>query len=123
MVLHVEKPMTKLSIGYVTGDSDANPMLKSHAYLAVNDGFVAAYVTFTTSNHAIRGYVGLTDDPAGAGNLIQTNSPGDTGNAPAGIFFAVAKGEYFEITVTTTVTPTIRWKSLGLTLQRPVDQD
>lgn len=104
---------------YTNQDSDANVILKDHTYLAGNDGFVTAYANITTGTY-IRGYVGVTDDPVGAGDLILETSV--SGNDRASISFPVAAGEYFEITTNAAIAINIRWKSNGR-LSKPVDQD
>ena len=103
---------------YTANDSEANAMLKSHAYKAATAGSVSAYSEENTGNN-LRGYVGATNDPAGAGTKVQ-DSESSTGTPFVSIFFDVAKDEYFEIT--TGGTPTIRWRSIG-TLSEPIDQD
>ncbi|NVM22102.1 MAG: hypothetical protein HWN68_10030 [Desulfobacterales bacterium] len=104
---------------YTTEDSDANTMLKSHAYKAATDGWVFAYDTGLDNGNSLKVYVGSTDDPVGAGDLIQQFDSFHTDQAMSVCAF-VAENEYFE--VTSDKTPTIRWKSVG-TLSKPVDQD
>jgi len=101
-------------------DSEGNALLKSHAYLAATDGEVSAFVQMTIASHALRGYVGNTNDPAGAGTKMQEQDMGNTVYHNS-IFLTVAKGEYFEITASSG-TPTILWRSRG-TLSKPIDQD
>ena len=111
---------------YTNQDSESNTMLKSHAYKAATDGFVSAdnAVAAADDNKYLDAYVGLTNDPAGAGALIcRQGVPNTDSTAHVGTgSIAVAKNEYFEITSTYTAAPTIRWKSFG-TLSKPVDQD
>jgi hypothetical protein len=105
---------------YTNQDSESNAMLKSHAYLAATGGFVAVYVA-NQNGKILKGYVGATNNPAGAGTLIQKAEDGE--GAQAACFpFPVAEGEYFEITYDGSNTPVILWKSMG-TLSKPVDQD
>ncbi len=104
---------------YTNEDSETNALLKDHAYEAQTDGFVVAYVLQGVNARKLRAYVGLTDDPAGAGVLVGAQEP--DGDADISISFPVAAGEFFEITYDTG-TPTIRWKSMGA-LSKPVDQD
>ncbi len=106
---------------YTNLDSEGNAFLKAHAYKAATDGFVSAFVSLTTVAHAIVGYVGATDDPAGAGTKIQQQTMETSVDSIKGVGIWVAKDEYFEITATSGV-PTILWKSKG-TLDEPVDQD
>lgn len=121
MGLHVEKPMLKMS-AYTTEDSDGNAMLKAHAYRAVNAGVVDVFCSLTASAAWIRGYVGLTNDPEGAGTLIHRRTQDTEGQGySAGFTLHVAQGEYFEIT-TSADTPTILWKSFGV-LKKPVDHN
>jgi len=106
---------------YTDQDSEAVTLLKSHAYKAVTDGMVEAYANLLVSGY-LKGYVGLTSNPAGAGDLVQ--STGFSAGGAAGytsISFLVAKDEYFEVT-TSAAGATIYWKSFG-TLSRPIDQD
>lgn len=112
-------PDTSLS-AYTNEDSESNAMLKAHAYKAATDGFVSVVCTMGVKQN-IRGYVGNTNDPAGAGDMVDASGTGDGGNNIAGMFFAVANDEYFEVTASNG-TPAIRWKSIG-TLSKPVDQD
>lgn len=104
---------------YTDEDSDTNAMLKAHAYLAATDGWVFATDTGLDAGESLSVYVGASDDPAGAGDLIQVQESGGTDRAQS-VCALVAEGEYFE--VTSDKTPTIRWKSIG-TLSKPVDQD
>ncbi len=100
-------------------DSQSNPMLKSHAYLAQTAGFVTAFVN--DSGNTINGYVGSTNDPPSAGILMgssqHTASPGNPF-----ISFFVGSGKYFEITMATS-TPTITWTPLVASGAAPIDQD
>ncbi len=101
-------------------DSEPTAMLKAQAYLAATDGFVVASLQGTsTAAEDLKGYIGSTTDPAGAGDLIAMDSPG-VNNDAACIAFSVAAGEYFEITATGV--PTIYWRSRGA-YSAPVDQD
>jgi hypothetical protein len=108
---------------YTNLDSDDNAMLPSHAYKAATDGMVIALANVDPgSARDLRLYIGITNDPAGAGDLIDRNE--NDGSAQANyrsVSFLVAKGEYFEIT-TYAATPTIRWRSFG-TLSKPIDQN
>lgn len=105
---------------YTNLDSDGNAMLKAHAYKAATDGWISARIT-NQNNKYLRGYVGSTDDPAGAGNLIQEEASAE-GSLRKSLSLLVAKDEYFEITYTGSNTPTIWWKSFG-SLSKPIDQD
>jgi len=102
-------------------DDDTNNMVKAHAYLANQDGFVTAFDTQVAGSEALNGYVGATDDPAGAGDLIATWENGSTSNIGT-ITFPVASGKYFEITWQGTGEPTIYWHPIG-TLVKPTDQE
>ncbi len=106
---------------YTNLDSENNAMLKAHAYLAATDGFVAAYSLSDTGGHHLKGFVGATNDPAGAGTKIQDNESHSSSDVRC-IFLAVAAGEYFEVTEDSSTNPTILWKSRG-TLSKPVDQN
>jgi len=106
---------------YTNKDSEENAMLKSHAYKAATDGEVSATVLSLNKNEYIRAFVGTTDDPAGAGTLIDRHEGiSDVEGANHGVHALVAKDEYFEILCSNT--PTILWKSFGV-LSKPVDQD
>ena len=105
---------------YTANDSEANAMVKAHAYLAATDGFVTAHVLGSGNGQYLRGYIDGTNDPAGAGEKLQ-GSTVDAGEEES-ISFSVAAGEYFEITTDSTNEPTIYWRSKG-TLSEPIDQD
>ena len=120
MGLRVSQPMVKLS-EYTIDDSDGNPMLKSHAYQAVNDGVVYANVILITGNDNLDIFVGLTTDPPTDGRLIQRHSIYTaSSNCDVCVTAQVAKGEYFEVR-STTGTVSILWKSQGLALKKPID--
>ena len=104
---------------YCSDDSESNAMLKAHAYKAATAGFVTAYISLTTGQ-TLKGYVGDTNDPEGAGWLVQSLSA--PGNATYAITMYVGKDEYFEVTTTSSGAVTMRWKSVG-TLSKPIDQD
>lgn len=107
---------------YTNEDSEGNAMLKSHAYLAMTDGFVVGNAQLPGAKD-IKGYVGLTDDPAGAGDMIGSAATA-TGGATEWktVAMLVSKGEYFEFTTDYTNPIIIRWKSFG-TLSKPVDNN
>lgn len=106
---------------YTREDSEGNNMLKSHAYKATTDGFVSSYAQLTGTDYQLVVYIGITTDPAGAGDIIQRVSrPNVTGNMYMSVSAWVAKDEYFEIVCD--VTPVIRWKSKG-TLSKSVDNN
>jgi hypothetical protein len=100
-------------------DSEANAMLKAHAYLAQTSGFVTAFLT--NSGNALAGYVGATDDPAGAGTQVGS-CQGDGGTEDPFLSFFVGSGKYFEITISAG-TPTITWTPLVSGGGAPIDQD
>lgn len=105
---------------YTNLDSENNAMLKAHAYQAATAGWVTATGNLGTTGATLKGYVGLTTNPAGAGDLIAAEKNAAAPDEDRAICFPVAKDEYFEITCTDT--PTIRWKSIG-TLSKPVDNN
>lgn len=105
---------------YTDEDSESNAMLKSHAYKAATDGWVTAYSLLSDSGEAMILYVGSTDDPVGAGDIIQAQESAAANNEISVGGF-VAKDEYFEITNDNADT-TILWKSMG-TLSKPVDNN
>lgn len=118
MGLRVGKPRFRLS-AYTNEDSDGNAMLKSHAYKAVTEGFVSVKITSTETAGSYTVYVGITDDPVGAGEIVQILEPWiPSGGHNYSMFFAVAKDEYFEVIGRDTVE--ILWKSVG-TLSKPID--
>ena len=114
---------TDLSLGmggFTNEDDDSNAMVKSHAYLANQDGFVTLWSTANSAGNGIRGYIGDTDDPAGAGTIVaQAISPAD--NFSVFLSFPVQSGKYFETNGGTATT--IIWHSMGGTLAKPTDQD
>jgi len=98
-------------------DSDANAMLKDHAYLTQTSGFVTAWSD--ASANTLSGYVHNTDDPAGAGVLVIKNK---VDNLRPGISMFVGDGLYFEIALTTG-TPIIIWTPLVNGGAAPIDQE
>ena len=98
-------------------DSESNEMLKFHAYKVQTSGFVTARASSTAN--ILVGWVGDTNDPAGAGiRVIHSKVAADSPS----IAFFVPNGKYFEITITT-ATPTIVWTPLVSGGAAPVDQD
>ena len=98
-------------------DSEANPMLKTHAYFAQTPGYVNARTTGETVNE-LKGYIGNTNDPVSAGDLIAREKHTETAD-DNNIMFFVAKGLYFEIT--SDGTPTIFWTPLIRGGASPID--
>lgn len=108
---------------YTNEDSDGVAMEVDHAYLAATDGFVSALGSDVDATEYMRGFVDNTNDPAGAGTLVRDHYQGtNSHNARVSIYFAVKKGEYFEITTDVGIMGDILWMSMG-TLSKPVDQD
>jgi hypothetical protein len=105
---------------YTDEDSDSQTLIFGHAYKAATAGWVSAYNTDLDAGTFLRVYVGLTNDPAGAGDLIQEMEPDGTDRTKS-VCALVAKDEYFEVTCSRANT-VIRWKSFG-TLSKPIDQD
>lgn len=103
-----------------TDDSESNSMLKAHAYLTQTSGFVNAFATLQAGENLI-GFVGSTNDPAGAGATM-ANTQTDTNGRFSAISFFVGNGKYFEITVSSG-TPTILWTPLVTGGAAPIDQD
>jgi len=119
MGLHVEPPPLKLSV-YTNEDSDGNALLKAHAYQAVTDGKVSAYSGTFTEQGLLTVFVGLTDNPAGVGDVIEKQQGSEIAFWQS-VSALVAKGEYFEVTADASAgTVVIRWKSFGA-LRKPVD--
>ncbi|MHC4124207.1 MAG: hypothetical protein ACYSSI_11585 [Planctomycetota bacterium] len=112
---------TKNFGAYTTQDDESNNMLKAHAYLANQDGFVTAHTESNTGVKYLMGYIGTTSDPAGAGDLIAYNEMTTTGHHVF-VMFPVASGKYFELTTNSTNAIYIRWHAIG-TLVKPTDQD
>ena len=117
-MLRIGRAPFKLS-EYTTEDSDGNAMLKAHAYQAQSAGFVCARVISSSGEVELNGFVGLTSDPAGAGVKVQCSFVVTT-TYGTDASFAVAKGEYFELTTTSANAVNIYWKSVGRLL-KPID--
>lgn len=103
-------------------DDDSNAMLKDHAYLANQDGFVSAVQASSASDKQLIGYIGTTNDPAGAGDRMAGVTSYAGSNKPMSILLVVASGFYFEITDESTNATSIYWHPMG-TLVKPTDQD
>ena len=80
-----------------------------------------AYSDFSAGGHFISGYVGSTDDPAGAGTLLAKEG----GNSlESSITFAVPNGKYFEVTVDSqALDGGITWQPTHWAGDAPADQD
>lgn len=103
---------------YTDEDDDNNAMLKDHAYLANQDGFVVVvHSPGAGTGGTTRGYIGATTDPSGIGDLVANNQ----GNEDNSIMFPVARGKYFEVTATPG-TAVIWWHPIG-TLVKPTDHN
>lgn len=107
--------------GYTANDSEGNAMLKSHAYLAPLSGYVSAFDTLDASGDRIIGFLHNTNDPAGAGQIIQPTEASSSAD-DCSVFFFVPAGKFFEITAGGSNVPTILWCPLRGD-SRPVDQD
>jgi hypothetical protein len=92
-------------------------MLKAHAYLAATSGFVTA---FASTDNRMQLYVGATNDPAGAGTLVDESHATNADRINVHSF--VPKGRYFEVTLSSE-TPTIIWTALVSGGAAPADQD
>ena len=118
---YVDTEVTGRAFGeYSRQDSDSANMIKDHAYLANQDGHVTA-TALSTGVQSLVGYIGSTNDPAGAGDEIQNNTF-HTSGVKMSIYFPVASGKYFEITHSGSNEPTIYWHPVG-TLSKPTDQE
>ncbi len=104
---------------YTTQDSESNTLLKAHAYKAQTDGMVIVFDTLL-SGEDFKGFVGATNDPAGAGTQVMISGDGASATY-TGTFF-VQKDAFFEVTTDQSGNPSIRWMSIG-TLSKPIDQD
>lgn len=98
-------------------DSEANAILKNHAYFAQGPGFVNAYTIGETTSE-LNGYVDLTNDPAGVGIKISHDLHTSTDD-DCNVHFFVAQGLYFEIM--SDGTPTIFWTPLMRSGPPPID--
>ncbi len=103
----------------VTVDSDAQTMVKAHAYLAQTLGYVTAWSN-TASTSAIKGYVGTTNNPAGAGTQVGEN--GSQTSIKSFVSFLVGNGNYFELTHAAAVV-NITWTPIVSGGANPIDQD
>lgn len=118
---YIDAQIAALAFGAISNtDDDNNAMLKAHAYLANQDGFVTAVMSSSGAN-SISGYVHSSNDPAESGVLVQRNSCTIAG-IQASVSFRVQKGQYFEITDGSSYNPGIYWFPVG-TLIRCTDQD
>lgn len=118
MVLRVNPPIPTGDFP-TPNDSESNPMLKSHAYLAQTAGFVNAFFTLADVNMATA-HIGTTSDPFGEGIMISQHRCLEAGMFDLSFF--VAKGLYFEIRHPATA-PTILWTPLIAGGGAPIDQD
>lgn len=100
-------------------DSESNAMLIAHAYLAQTAGFVNAFTTLAVGKN-LKGYVGTTTNPAGAGINVDYTEV-QTENEALNISFYVASGKYFEVTSTGTVT--ILWTPFVTGGAAPIDNN
>jgi hypothetical protein len=102
-------------------DSESNAMVKGQAYLAQTSGFVTAWSTVTIST--LVGWVGATDDPAGAGVRVAQSQPQTiAAEGDPFVSFFVPNGKYFELTCGTG-TVTIVWTPFVTGGGAPIDQD
>jgi len=112
---------------YTTQDADTIDMTSAHAYLAKQDGFVAA--TFQGGNQGLGAacqiYVDTDTDPPTGGALISnwqdtdyhnTNTYASVGPVP------IAKGQYFEVVIANITLNAIYWIPVGV-LSRPEDNN
>jgi len=107
---------------YTDKDLDENVLLKAHAYKAPCDGIASVWINLAAGQAWVKGYVGLTNDPEGAGFLIKHLTQDTEGQGyKVGFDLQVAKNEYFEITTSDDI-PVIRWKCWGA-MNKPVDYD
>lgn len=100
-------------------DSESNTMLKDQAYLTQTAGYVTSFII--NSAGLIRGFVGNTTNPAGAGVEVNRCQINDAVGDPSIAFF-IGNGKYFEITATSG-TPVITWTPLVSSGGNPIDQD
>ena len=112
-------PTGALIGAYTVQDDENDSMVKAHAYLANQDGFVCVYMDSGAGTATISGYVGTGVDPEGGGDFFAGEYQ-VAASKPMSFVIPVAKGKYFEITGTNT--PVIRWVPIG-TLIKPTDQD
>ena len=118
-MLRIRKAPKRLS-AYTNEDSEGNPMVKDHAYKAQRDGQVFVYSGNFSAQGTIQLFVGLTSNPAGAGERIQYQSGSEIATYQS-VSAEVAKGEFFEVTATASAgSQVIRWKTRGR-MKKPVD--
>lgn len=117
-MLRVNKAPFRLS-AYTNLDSDGNPMLKDHAYKAQGPGFVCATCQSEGPGTYVKGFVGLTSNPAAEGDMLGYNAFAGT-TLGESICIPVAKDEYFECYTDSANPILIWWKSVG-TLKKPID--
>ncbi len=122
---YVDAAILARGFGVSTGnDSDTNAMVEDHAYLAGTDGIITAWQTNDGGGSAftVKGYVGATNNPAGAGTLF-ASAEGYVTEDRLFISFPVPTGKYFEVVLGEAAsTCTIMWHPFG-TLIAPIDQD
>ena len=124
-VAYVDTQVATQGFGNLTGaDSESNPLVKDHAYLAQQDGVVHTYILNTGgANRRLSGYNGTTNDPVGSGALmVSQNSPSDPAIGLS-ITFAVESGRYWEVTMGTVEVTDILWQPTQTTGGSPIDQD
>lgn len=104
--------------GPVGTDDDGNGLVDGTTYLAKSDGFVNVWVTRTGGGFYLRGYVGDTTNPVGAGTKVAEDSEtSSTGNVH--ICFAVGKGKYFSVRKNTATFVDMLWTPFGGTNKNP----
>ncbi len=106
---------------FTNQDDESQTIVKAQAYLANQDGFVTASVDSSSGVQALTGFVGATNDPAGAGTPVIACEATITGHRVS-ITFPVQSGKYFEVTTPSSNTVAIFWHPVG-TLVKPTDQD
>lgn len=115
------EPVVGTHLGaYTDEDDDSETLAKAHAYLANQDGFVSVIMTAAGAGSQVSIYVGSTDDPAGAGDLVQKTQAFGV-NYEYSLTFPVASGKYWEVTCDGT-SEVIRWSPVG-TLVKCTDQE
>ena len=108
---------------YTNLDSDSNVLLIDHAYKAAVAGRIDFSVNNPASGQNMSVYVGATNDPVGAGQLVSTVDNVTDAADDESISGIVAKDEYFECTRSAGAGgEVILFKGFD-TLGFPIDQD
>ncbi len=105
-------------------DSEANAMLKAHAYRTQGAGWVTAFTPAAAQGTDLKGYVDTDSNPASGGQLMGhvSSENNDRQFISFSVGFESSTGIFFEITHTNQ-NPTITWTPLEVGTGAPIDQD